>query len=208
MTGTVRCRAVQIEPGPSLRTERLLLRRWKPADRRAFAALNADPAVMEFFPRSLTPGESDAFAERADAAFERGGFGLFAVEEIGGAPFVGFVGLNAFTAEEPSPLPFAPGVEVGWRLARAVWGQGYAPEAARACLAFGFGQLGLEEIVSFTSVVNERSQQVMRKIGMQRDPADDFEHPRVPLGSALRPHVLYRLRREGGPAASVSSGEP
>jgi ribosomal-protein-alanine N-acetyltransferase len=130
------------------------------------------------------------------------------VEEIGGAPFVGFVGLNAFTAEEPSPLPFAPGVEVGWRLARAVWGQGYAPEAARACLAFGFGQLGLEEIVSFTSVVNERSQQVMRKIGMQRDPADDFEHPRVPLGSALRPHVLYRLRREGGPAASVSSGEP
>ncbi|MGC9962305.1 MAG: GNAT family N-acetyltransferase [Acidimicrobiales bacterium] len=189
---------MQIEPGPALHTDRLLLRRWRPEDRAPFAELNADPAVMEFFPSSLAAAESDALAERADAAFDTDGFGLFAVEVLGGDPFVGFVGLNAFSNDEPSPLPFAPGVEVGWRLARHVWGRGYAPEAARACLAFGFEAIGIEEIVSFTSVINERSRQVMRKIGMHYDPEDDFEHPRVPVGSPLRPHVLYRIEGDLG----------
>lgn len=183
---------MQVEPGPSIRTERLLLRRWHPEDRVPFARMNADPAVMEFFPQAMTPAESDALAERADKRFDQHGFGLFALEIPGVAPFAGFVGLSRFTTEEPSPFPFAPGVEVGWRLAYEFWGRGYAPEAARACLTFGFGEVGLEEIVSFTSVVNHRSRRVMEKIGMHRDPADDFEHPRVASGP-LRPHVLYRL---------------
>jgi len=189
---------VHVERGPEIRTERLLLRRWRPEDLAPFADLNADPVVMEFFPSSLTPAESDGFAARVDAEFDERGYGLFAVEVVGGEGFVGFVGLHAFTLEEPSPMPFAPGVEIGWRLARSAWGRGYASEAARSCLAFGFEEIGLDEIVSFTSVVNERSQQVMRRIGMQRDAADDFDHPRVPESSPLRPHVLYRSRRPNG----------
>ncbi len=156
--------------------------------------MNADPAVMEFFPKAMTAEESDALVERAEARFEEDGFGIFAVEVPGVDPFVGFVGLNAFTTKESPPLPFAPGVEVGWRLAHHVWGRGYAPEAARASLDFGFGEIGLEEIVSFTSVLNVRSRRVMEKIGMHREAGDDFEHPRVPEGP-LRPHVLYRLSR-------------
>jgi RimJ/RimL family protein N-acetyltransferase len=184
---------VHVEPKPSLRTERLLLRRWRPEDKLPFAEMNADATVMEFFLNTLTSAESDAFAERIDTEFDHRGYGLFAVQVQGAETCAGFVGLHAFTLEEKSPLPFAPGVEVGWRLARGVWGKGYATEAARACLAFGFEEIGLDEIVSFTSVVNERSQQVMRKIGMHRDPADDFDHPRVPAGHRLRPHVLYRI---------------
>jgi ribosomal-protein-alanine N-acetyltransferase len=183
-----------VEPGPTLTTDRLILRRWRSADRAPFADMNADPAVMEFFPKPLSSHESDGLANRADSLFERFGFGLFAVEVKDGAPFIGFVGLSPFSADDPLPLPFAPGVEVGWRLARQAWGHGFAPEAASACLELGF-DAGLDEIVSFTSVLNERSQSVMRKIGMHRDPADDFAHPRVAKEDPLRPHVLYRLRR-------------
>jgi RimJ/RimL family protein N-acetyltransferase len=185
---------VRVEPGPTVVTERLILRRWRPEDRQPFAEMNSDPAVMEFFPNSLSRGQSDDLARRADELFDRYGYGLFAVEIQGGESFVGFVGLSPFSADDPSPLPFAPGVEVGWRLAHGAWGKGYAPEAARACLELGFGA-GLEEIVSFTSVLNERSQSVMRKIGMHRDPGEDFDHPRVAPSDPLRPHVLYRLRR-------------
>jgi len=148
---------------------------------------------MEFFPRTLERSESDALAERFDAEFDARGYGVFALEVRGGEPFVGFVGLHAFTTEEPSPLPFAPGVEVGWRLAHRFWGRGFASEAARACLSFGFDHVGLDEIVSFTSVGNERSRQVMHKIGMHQDPLGDFDHPRLPPGHPLRPHVLYRI---------------
>jgi len=170
--------------------------------------MNADPAVMEFFPSMLTSSQSDDFAERIEFEFEERGYGLFAVEVAAGEPFVGFVGLHAFTREEAPPLPFAPGVEVGWRLAQPFWGRGYASEAARACLSFGLGDIGLQEIVSFTSVVNERSQHVMRKIGMHRDPADDFDHPRVPAGHRLRPHVLYRIGRGALDPAAPSAGRP
>lgn len=185
---------MHVEPGPTLITERLILRRWRDEDLAPFAEMNADPVVMEFMPTLLSADESDDLAHRADALFDRFGYGLFAVEVRGGEPFVGFVGLSAFSTSDPRPLRFAPGVEVGWRLAHEVWGRGYAPEAATACLELGFAA-GLHEIVSFTSVLNERSQSVMRKIGMQRDPADDFDHPRVVEGSPLRPHVLYRIGR-------------
>ena len=134
-----------------------------------------------------------------DAEFDERGYGLFAVEVVGGEGFVGFVGLHAFTLEEPSPMPFAPGVEIGWRLARSAWGRGYASEAARSCLAFGFEEIGLDEIVSFTSVVNERSQQVMRRIGMERDAADDFDHPRGPSRARSAPTSSTGL---AGPTAT------
>ena len=185
---------MRVEPGPTIFTDRLMLRRWRPEDRAPFAEMNADPTVMEFFPKLMSRAESDALAERADALFDTFGYGLFAIEAQGETAFAGFVGLSPFTAAEPAPLPFAPGVEVGWRLAHGVWGRGYAPEAAAACLKLGFAA-GLDEIVSFTSVINERSQSVMRKIGMRRDPADDFAHPRLAESDPLRPHVLYRIRR-------------
>jgi RimJ/RimL family protein N-acetyltransferase len=154
--------------------------------------MNADPAVMELFPYLLERERSDALALAADDAFERDGYGLFAVEVKGGDRFVGFVGLSVVSAD----LALKGSVEIGWRLDRRVWGQGFAPEAARACLRFGFEGCGLFELVSFTSVLNERSQRVMRKIGMHRDPADDFEHPSIEPGHRLRPHVCYRLTAE------------
>jgi RimJ/RimL family protein N-acetyltransferase len=188
---------VHVEPSQTLTTERLVLRRWHSADRAPFAEMNADPHVMEFFPELLAREQSDALAERADSLFDAFGFGLFAVEVKNGAPFIGFVGLSPFSTDDPLPLPFAPGVEIGWRLARHAWGQGFATEAARACLQLGF-EAGLDEIVSFTSVLNARSQSVMRNIGMRHDPADDFAHPRLSEDDPLRPHVLYRARRQGG----------
>ncbi|HEX5928685.1 MAG TPA: GNAT family N-acetyltransferase [Solirubrobacterales bacterium] len=173
-----------------LRTERLLMRRWQRRDREPFAAINADPAVMEFFPASLTRGESDALIDRIERGFERHGFGLWALELREGSELIGFAGL----AVPPFEAHFTPAVEVGWRLARSAWGHGYATEAGRAALAHGFGPVGLEEIVSMTAVGNRRSRAVMERLGMTRDPADDFEFPTLPPGDPLRPHVLYRLR--------------
>jgi RimJ/RimL family protein N-acetyltransferase len=177
---------------PEVRTDRLVLRGWRPEDRAPFAALNRDPAVMEHLPGLLDREASDAMADRFAAEWTDRGYGLWAVEVPGVAPFVGFVGLHhaAFAA------PFTPAVEVGWRLARPAWGHGYATEAARAALAHGFDTVRLDEIVSFTTPANTRSRAVMERIGLTRDPADDFEHPLLPVGNRLRPHVLYRLDRD------------
>jgi RimJ/RimL family protein N-acetyltransferase len=174
-----------------LDTERLRLRRWRESDREPFAALNADPVVMEHFPALSSRAESDAMVDRIEAHFDRRGFGLWAVEVRGGAPFVGFVGLSTpmFDAH------FTPAVEVGWRLARAHWGPGYATEAARAAVDDGFVEHELDEIVAFTVPANFRSRRVMERLGMTHDPADDFEHPLIAVGSPLRSHVLYRLSR-------------
>lgn len=174
-----------------LRTERLLLRQWEDEDFEPFAALNADPETMRYFPAPPTREQSDALAEHARRHIEDEGWGLWAVEVVGGARFIGFVGLARPSFEEH----FTPAVEVGWRLGRDHWGKGYATEAGRAALGFGFEKLGLEEIVSFTSVLNEPSWHVMERLGMTHDSAGDFEHPRVPSGHPLRPHVLYRLAR-------------
>jgi ribosomal-protein-alanine N-acetyltransferase len=173
-----------------LRTDRLVLRGWRDDDLAPFAALNADRVVMEHFPATLTREQSDALASRIRTAFEQHGFGLWAVEVPGEAPFIGFVGLAVPAFE----APFMPAVEVGWRLAREHWGRGYASEGARAVLAFGFDRAALDEIVSFTSTTNRRSQAVMARIGMTHDPADDFDHPAMPEGHPLRRHVLYRAR--------------
>lgn len=174
-----------------LRTDRLLLRRWRDEDLAPFAALNADPVVMEHFPALLTRAESDDMVARIEATFEAEGYGLWAVEVTATGRFAGFIGLWPATFD----APFTPAVEVGWRLAHEHWGHGYAPEGARAALDEGFRHLGLEEVVSMTTVANDRSRRVMEKLGMTRDPVDDFEHPKVPVGHPVRPHVLYRLTR-------------
>jgi RimJ/RimL family protein N-acetyltransferase len=172
----------------TLHTERLLLRPWRSEDRAPFAALNADPRVMEWFPGPLSTAESDAVVDRIEEHFRYHGWGLWAVEIPGTDAFLGFVGLN------PSDTTLGyPSVEIGWRLASAFWGRGYAPEAALEALRFGFDELHLDEIVSFTSVGNAKSRRVMTKIGMTRNPEDDFDHPRLPTTSPLSRHVLYRI---------------
>jgi len=181
-----------VSPDASLRTERLVLRHWRDSDVEPFDALNTDDDVMALMPSTLSFAESAAFVTRIREHFAQHGFGLWAVEVLGAADFIGFVGLSVprFSA------PFTPCVEIGWRLARPFWGSGYATEAARAALAFGFTTASLQEIVSFTTHTNVRSRSVMKRLGMTRDGRDDFQHPSLPEGHPLRPHVLYRLSRE------------
>lgn len=171
-------------------TSRLVLRQWRQADRAPFAALNADPLVMEQFPALLSRDQSDAMMSRCAAALERDGYGLWALEIRTSGEFIGFVGLAVPGWE----AAFTPCTEIGWRLARPAWGHGYASEAANAALATAFGPTGLDEVVSFTTTGNVRSQQVMQRIGMTRDESEDFDHPRV-VDGPLRRHVLYRLHR-------------
>ncbi|HET8766799.1 MAG TPA: GNAT family N-acetyltransferase [Pedococcus sp.] len=186
-----------------LRTDRLLLRHWREEDREPFAALNDDPAVMEHFPHHLTREQSDAMADRIATFLDEHGWGLWAVEVLDTGQFIGFTGLAVPRFEEH----FTPCVEVGWRLARDGWGHGYATEAARASVAHGFTELGLEEIVAMVVPANDRSQSVMRKLGMTRDEGADFDHPLVEEGSPVRRHRLYRLaREEWARGAGSSSG--
>jgi len=174
-----------------LETERLLLRQWKDADRGPFAALCADAKVMEFFLSTLNREESNAMVERCRGLIQERGWGFWAVESKVAPGFMGFVGLHIPAAD----LPFSPCVEIGWRLSEDYWGNGYATEAAQAALDFGFQNLNLREIVSFTAVLNRRSQAVMSRIGMRQ--TETFEHhPRVPTGNPLRPHCLFRISRK------------
>lgn len=170
-------------------TERLYLRQWMPADREPFAALNADPRVMAFFPACLGRGESDALADRCQALLQERGWGLWATELKATGEFIGFVGLNVPSAA----LPCSPCVEIAWRLAFAHWGKGLATEAARKVLDIGFNTLNLPEIVTFTTHQNLRSRAVMERLQMR--PSGQFEHPLLPVESALRRHCLYRLSR-------------
>jgi RimJ/RimL family protein N-acetyltransferase len=188
----VRSRYLPIPSHPVITTRHLLLRPWRDEDLTAFAAMNADPRVMEFFPSVRTRAETEAQVARIREHFDCHGFGYWAVEVPGVSPFIGFVGLGIPRFE----APFTPCVEIGWRLACEHWGHGYATEGARAALEFGFGKLGLEEIVSFTVPANLRSRRVMDRLGMIRSPAENFEHPLVPEGHPLRRHVLYRLSRD------------
>jgi len=173
-------------------TARTLLRLWRPEDEPAFAAMCADPEVMRHFPALMTRAESDALVGRIRAHHEQRGFGLWALEIPGLVPFAGFVGLSIPRFE----AHFTPCVEIGWRLAPTAWGKGYATEAAQAALDHGFQILKLDEIVSFTVPANERSWRVMQRIGMHRDPTDDFDLPTIAQGHRLRRHLLYRLTSE------------
>ena len=186
---------------PTLSTERLILRAWREEDLPAFAALNADPRVVEYLPRCLERAESDALAECIAAHFRRHGCGLWAVEAPGVAPFIGFAGLAVPGFE----AHFTPCLEIGWRLAFAHWGRGYATEAARRVLAHAFGPLDRAEIVSFATRDNRRSRAVMERLSMRHDPADDFLHPNLPEGHPQRPHVLYRIDRRTFAAAQSAA---
>ena len=174
-----------------LTTDRLLLRNWRDSDREPFAALNADPAVMEHFPALQSREMSDALIDRNIPLIDERGWGLWALEVRDTSEFIGFTGLSVPSFE----AHFMPAVEIGWRLAKGAWGNGYATEAARAALAHGFGPAGLEAIVSFTAIPNLPSQRVMQRIGMVHDEPGDFDHPRIPEGHRLRRHVLYRIDR-------------
>lgn len=173
----------------SLQTKRLLLRPWQKSDFIPFAQLNADPRVMEYFQSTLTRQESDQQANRYAEEIEARGWGLWAASLLLSKEFIGFIGL--------CPVPFSfhptPAVEIGWRLAYDFWGQGYAVEGAIACLRYAFETLQLNEIVSFTAVINMRSRRVMEKLGMHHKEEDDFDHPKLPEGHRLRRHVLYRI---------------
>jgi RimJ/RimL family protein N-acetyltransferase len=190
---TVAVRASHRERGMSvcvtLSGDRVCLRPWREEDRDAFAAMNADARVMTFFRSCLSRAESDTMVDHIQEHFNQRGFGLWALEVPGVAPFAGFTGLSVprFNAH------FTPCVEVGWRLAFEHWGRGYATEAGRLALGYAFGALALSDVVSFTSVGNHRSRSVMERLGMRRNPADDFDYPWFPEGHPLRRHVLYRL---------------
>jgi RimJ/RimL family protein N-acetyltransferase len=170
-------------------TDRLLMRRWRESDRDPFAALNGDPETLKFFPSTLDRAASDALVDRIEDCFERQGFGLWALEVTASGQFIGFTGLNPM----PDDVPGAGGMEIGWRLARHAWHLGYATEAAHAALAVAFDGAGLTEIWSMTAVLNEPSQAVMRRLGLTE--IARWDHPRVPAGNPLRPHVTYHLAR-------------
>jgi RimJ/RimL family protein N-acetyltransferase len=174
-----------------LTTARLRLRQWQDTDLSAFAELNADPRVMEHFPRTLDRAESDAMAGRIRRRIDQDGYGLWAVEVTGVSPFIGYVGLAVPRFE----AHFTPCTELAWRLAHAHWGQGYATEAATAALAFAFDDLGLDQVVAFTTPGNLRSRRVMERLRMTRNPAEDFDRPNLPPGSPHCRHVLYRLHK-------------
>jgi RimJ/RimL family protein N-acetyltransferase len=184
-----------------LATERLRLRPWREADKAPFAALNNDPRVYATLAGPMTRIDSDAFADRITAHIDAHGWGLWAVEVPDVADFIGFVGLSRPRFE----AHFIPCVEIGWRLAFEHWQHGYATEAARAVLDFGFDALNLPEIVSFTTVGNMRSRAVMERLGFAHDARDDFDHPMLAVEHPLRRHVLYRKRRDGEPFVTSAS---
>lgn len=176
-----------------LRTERLLLRGWVPSDRAAYAAVNGDPEVMEYFPSTLTPQQSDEMIERMQSGLDQRGYGLWATERVDTGEFIGFVGLAAPTWHVDG---LTPCVEIGWRLGKQHWGLGFAPEAAEAVLSFAFEHVELprDEVVSFTTVTNHRSRRVMEKIGLRIDPRREFDHPMTPGWWGQR-HVVYCIDR-------------
>jgi RimJ/RimL family protein N-acetyltransferase len=182
-----------------MRTDRLILRRWRDSDREPFARMNADSRVMEFFRQVLSAEESDALVDRIEAHFEERGFGLYAAELVEDGSFIGYIGLAVprFSAH------FTPCVEIGWKLDAAYWGRGFATEGAQEIVRHAFEDLGLAAIVSFTVPANLRSRRVMQKLGMTYDPADDFDHPGLAEGHPLRRHVLYRLVNSRHRAPSV-----
>ena len=174
-----------------LETERLVIREWRDEDREPYSTFVGDPDVRRYYPDVLNREESDRLVARYDEYYRRDGFGFLAVERKSDGTLIGDVGLCPVAM----PVRGNPPVEIGWLLGKAHWGQGYAPEAARAWLNYAFTVLDFPEVVAWTSVTNLASQRVMQKLGMSHHPEDDFLHPRIPEGHPLRPHVLYRISR-------------
>ena len=188
-------------------TDRLILRRWRESDLAPFAHMNADPRVMQYYPSTLTPVETRLMIERIQAHFALRNFGLWAAELRDTGDFVGYIGLNVPNFRLPTaPHPLV-NVEIGWRLAHDHWGKGLATEGASAVLHYAFTHLKLAEVISFTVPGNLRSRRVMEKIGMTHNPADDFDHPRLPTNHRLSRHVLYR-KAAVSPQLSAPSSVP
>ncbi len=175
-----------------IETDRLILRTWKEEDRDAYWQINQDPKVIEFLLGSMSKAQVESFIQNCNKGFEEKGFCLFATELKTSHEMIGFIGLSGTQWE----AHFTPAVEVGWRLGSQYWGMGYATEGAKAVLEYGFHTLALDEIVSFTAMLNTRSIQVMERIGMKRDVRDDFVHPKLDLQHPLSKHVLYRIQKE------------
>jgi len=173
-----------------IETPRLILRDWQPSDHGVYVAMNADLEVMEFFPSLLTREQTLAQISHITMAIAENGYGFFAVERKDTHQFIGFAGLNYVKFESD----FTPCTEIGWRLSRENWGFGFATEAAKACLEFGFDKLNLNTIYAFTALNNARSENVMKKIGMQKQ--GTFDHPLVPADSPVRRHLLYKINRD------------
>ncbi|MBV8530513.1 MAG: GNAT family N-acetyltransferase [Candidatus Eremiobacteraeota bacterium] len=176
---------------PTIETSRLILRDWRDGDVEAWVQMNLDPRVTEFLRREYPRELSEAQAVAMRRALAENGYGWWAVEIRGGAPFAGVIALQAV----PFQAPFTPANEIGWRFSFDHWGRGYATEGARAALRFAFAELGWNEVVAFTAASNQRSRRVMERLGMTHDPADDFDHPKIELGNPLHRHVLYRIRK-------------
>lgn len=176
---------------PTILTPRLQLRAWRDSDIEPWIAMGADERVMEFFPGTYDRAKAISVAALIRAALDANGYGWWVLEPKTGPPFGGVVALQ----DVPFEAPFTPAIEVGWRLPYELWGKGYATEGARAALDFAFERLGVREVVAMTSALNLRSQRVMERLGMTREPADDFDHPRIEAGNRLQRHVLYRLKR-------------
>lgn len=174
-----------------IKTPRLILRHWKDSDYEPFAKLNCDPEVLRYFPRLITTEQSNEIIDRCKIEIERDGIGLWAVSVPGICDFIGFIGIRKVGPE----MPFAPAVEIGWRLAKEYWGQGYATEGAQAVLDYAFNRMGLDEVVAFTTVTNLPSQNVMKKLGMVYSKDEDFDHPKLDKNHPLARHVLYRIRK-------------
>jgi ribosomal-protein-alanine N-acetyltransferase len=185
-------------------TPRLILRSWRDGDIAPFAHMSADPEVMAFFERPLSAAEAEALVRRVQQRESEDGFCMWALELPGLVPFIGFAGIQRV----PFEAPFAPAVEIGWRLARAAWGHGFATEAARGALAYAFGPAGLDEIVAMAVPSNHRSLAVMQRIGMQPDPRSDFDHPGMPQGHPLQRHLLYRIGAAAYRAEKSASTSP
>ncbi len=175
----------------TIETERLYLRQWQASDFAPFAKMNANPKVMEYFPKLLTTSMSNAIAKKCQSLINDNGWGFWAVNLKETDTFIGMVGLNNANAD----MPFSPAVEIAWRLDNDYWGLGYATEAARASLNFAFVELGIEEVVSFTAVINKRSQLVMERLSMTNT-QEDFFHPMLESNHRLAEHVLYKITRQ------------
>jgi len=176
---------------PVLLTRRLRLSDFSASNLPDLARMNADPEVMRYFPATLNPEESVALLQRITEHQRINGYSLFALHLNESDAFVGWCGLMVV----PFEAHFTPAVEIGWRLNKIFWGKGLATEAAEAVLRLGFVELGLSEIVSFTAELNQPSIRVMQKIGMQSEPKDSFDHPKLPTNHPLQRHILYRLTK-------------